>query len=320
MPEQPLTVPRLSYGAANVGNLYRALSDDAACELLETAWDCGVRYFDTAPHYGLGLSERRLGQFLATKPREEFTVSTKVGRLLVPDPDHADDLDLAHDFVVPASLHRQWDFSSDGIRRSHEESLQRLGLDHVDVLYLHDPERCDLHAALATGIPALAGLRDQGLVDRIGIGSMSTDALLAGARTGALDLLMVAGRYTLADQSALEQVLPTAAAQGTDVVVAAVFNSGLLATDTPTADALYEYAAPPADVLARAHEIAAVCGTFGTDLPTAALQFPLRHPQVRTVVAGGASPEQVRQNWARIHTELPDELWETLREKGLVRV
>jgi D-threo-aldose 1-dehydrogenase len=324
MPDRPAPdrwlVPPLSYGAANVGNLHRALSDDAAWELLQAAWDCGVRYFDTAPHYGLGLSERRLGEFLATKPRDQFTLSTKVGRLLVPDPNRSGELDLAHDFVVPAALRRQWDFTADGIRRSLEESLTRLGLDRVDVLYLHDPERFDLSAALATGIPALAGLRDQGLVERVGVASMSTDALLAGARSDELDLLMVAGRYTLADQSALDAVLPAAAEHDVDVVAAAVFNSGLLAEDPPRADGLYEYAAAPAEVLERVRAIATACAKLGTDLPTAALHFPLRHPLVRTVVAGGATPEQVRQTARRISAPPPEDLWTTLSHQGLVTV
>ncbi|WP_152184963.1 aldo/keto reductase [Segeticoccus rhizosphaerae] len=316
MPEFQL--PRLSYGAANIGNLHRALTDDAAWELLETAWECGVRYFDTAPHYGLGLSERRLGAFLTTKPRDQFVLSTKVGRLLVPNDRGSDALDLAHDFIVSTHLRREWDFSTDGIRRSLEESLQRLALDRVDIAYLHDPERFGLAAALDTGVPAVTQLREEGLVTAVGIGSMSNEALLAGARTGCLDLLMVASRYTLTDQSAAEQVLPEAVSHGLPVVAAAVFMSGLLATDPPKADGLYEYGALPADVLERTRAIAQVCAQFGTDLPTAALQFPLRHPLVRTVVAGGATPEQVRQNWQRTVTPLPQDLWETLATAGLV--
>ena len=311
-------LPRLSYGTANVGNLHRRFSDDEARELLEAAWGAGVRYFDTAPHYGLGLSERRLGQFLATRPREDYVVSTKAGRLLVPDPLHGDELDRANGFVVPADWRREWDFTADGIRRSLEDSLERLGLDRVDVLYLHDPERFDLERALATGIPAAVALRAEGLVGAVGLGSMSNAALLAAARTGALDVLMVAGRYTLADQSALDEVLPAAAEHHTPVVAAAVFNSGLLAADPPTADGLYDYAAPSAPVLDRTRQIADVCASFGTDLPTAALQFPLRRPEVRTVVAGGATPDQLRQNWARIHRHLPEELWQALADKDLV--
>ncbi len=192
---------RLGYGAADLGNLYRAMSDDDARAVLEAAWESGVRYFDTAPHYGLGLSERRLGSFLATKPREQVVVSTKAGRLLRPSPETADRQDDAHGFAVPASLRRVWDFSAAGIRASLEESLEGLGLSRVDILYLHDPDEHDLAADLATAVPALAALRDEGLVDAIGIGSKSTEALLAGVRTEALDLAMVAGRYTLLEQA-----------------------------------------------------------------------------------------------------------------------
>jgi D-threo-aldose 1-dehydrogenase len=193
-PADPRPTPdfgAIGYGAANVGNLYRELSDDEALAVLEAAWDEGIRYYDTAPHYGLGLSERRLGAFLQTKPRDEFVLSTKVGRLLRPNPDFAGEQDLENDFAVPASLRREWDFSADGIRRSVEESLERLGLDRVDVLYLHDPERHDLALAEREAIPALAHLREEGLVRAVGVGSMVTDALLSTARTGLLDLLTI---------------------------------------------------------------------------------------------------------------------------------
>ena len=153
----------LSYGAANVGNLYRPLSDDQAHAVLEAAWNTGIRYFDTAPHYGLGLSERRLGDFLATKPRDEYIVSTKVGRLLRANPEGLRRLDTANDFAVPADLKRVWDFSADGIHRSLDESLTRLGLDSIDILYLHDPEKYDLALGISAAIPALAALRDEGL-------------------------------------------------------------------------------------------------------------------------------------------------------------
>jgi D-threo-aldose 1-dehydrogenase len=310
---------RLSYGAANVGNLYRALDEGEARGLLETAWACGIRYFDTAPHYGLGLSERRLGAFLATKPRDEYTVSTKVGRLLRPDPEGAGRLDLDHDFAVPADMRRVWDFSEAGIRRSLSESLERLGLDAVDILYLHDPEEHDLDAALATGVPALVALREEGLVSAVGVGSKSTAALLAGVRTGGLDLLMVAGRFTLVEQPALDEVVPECRARNVGVVNAAVFNSGLLASNTPSPEARYEYRRVPDDVLARARAIAAVCAELGVELPTAALQYTLREPVVRTVVVGGATPEQIRQNADRMSAVVPEELWQRLSAEGLVR-
>lgn len=316
MTEPPLGP--LGYGAANVGNLHRAFDDDEARALLDAVWESGVRYFDTAPHYGLGLSERRLGAFLATKPRDEFVVSTKVGRLLVPDPDGAGTLDLANYFVVPADHRRVWDFSAAGVRRSLEESLERLGLDRVDVIYVHDPERYDLEAALRDGLNAAAALREEGVVSAIGVGSMETRALRAAASSGLVDLLMVAGRYTLVDQSAAAEVLPACRAHGIGVAAAEIFNSGLLARDDPTADALFDYAPVPPGLLDRTRRIAALCREHGTDLPTAALQFPLREPLVRSVVVGGAAPEQVRENAARIAAPVSPELWDALRNEGLV--
>jgi D-threo-aldose 1-dehydrogenase len=308
----------LGYGAANLGNLYRALTDDEAWAVLDTAWDSGIRYFDTAPHYGLGLSERRLGRFLATKPRGDFVLSTKVGRLLRPSPETGNRLDDANQFVVPAALRRAWDFSADGVRRSLEESLQRLGLDAVDVLFLHDPEEYDLGPALATGIPALAELRTEGLVTAVGVGSKSTEALLAGVRTQVLDLVMVAGRYTLVEQPALDEVIPACRASGVGIVAAAVFNSGLLASPRPGADARYEYAGVPPRILQRARRIEEVCAEHGVELPVAALQFPLREKAVRTVVVGGATPAHVRENAARMRAAVPGELWSRLDAEGLV--
>lgn len=311
-----LSLGRLGYGTADIGNHVRALTDEQARELLETAWDGGIRHFDTAPHYGLGLSERRLGAFLATKPRAEYVVSTKVGRLLEPNPDGVDRLD-DEGFVVPAGTRRVWDFTEAGIRSSLEESLVRLGLDAVDVVYLHDPERWDLHTALELGLPALCRLRDDGLVSTIGVASMSTDALLAGARSGVVDLIMAAGRFTLADQDAAVAVLPACREHGVGVVAAAVFNGGLLAA-TPTEQSTFDYRAVPDDVLERARRIEAICTSYGVPLPAAALQFPLQDGVVRSVVAGGVAPEQVRQNVAHMSAPVPAALWERLVTEGLV--
>jgi D-threo-aldose 1-dehydrogenase len=313
-----LHLPRLGYGAANVGNLFRSLDDDTAWEILQAAWDAGIRYFDTAPHYGLGLSERRLGAFLATKPRDQFVVSTKVGRLLVPHPEGAGEFDLAHNFAVPADHIRVWDFTADGIRSSVEDSLERTGLDRFDVLYLHDPERHDLKEGLEVAIPALVHFRDQRMTRAVGVGSMNTDALLASANTGALDLLMVAGRYTLAEQPALAEVVPACRANGVGIVNASVFNSGLLATDNPGTDARYEYGGVPAPVLDRVRAIAGVCREFAVSLPAAALQYTLRDDTVRSIVVGGSKPEQLRENAARTAEPIPAELWDTLVEKELI--
>ncbi len=298
----------LGHGAANVGNLYRAMTDEQARAVLETAWESGIRYFDTAPHYGLGLSERRLGAFLVTKPRAEYVVSTKVGRLLRPSPDTADRLDDENQFAVPADVRRVWDFSADGIRASLEESLERLGLDAVDVLYLHDPDEHDLAADLATGVPELAAMRDERLVSAVGIGSKSTEALVAAVRTGALDLVMVAGRYTLLEQAG--EVVAACRENGVGIVAAAVYNSGLLSTLRP--GGRYEYGAVPPEQLARAERLAEVCERHGVTLPEAALQFPLREPAVRSVVVGAATAEHARENVRRMQVEIPEALWDEL--------
>ena len=309
-------LPALGYGAANVGNLYRELSDEQSLAVLEAAWNSGVRYFDTAPHYGLGLSERRLGSFLATKPRDEYTVSTKVGRLLVPVANPGGALDDANDFAVPADYERQWDFTSGGIRRSLDESLHRLGLDRVDVLYLHDPEKHDLDAADREAYPAMIALRDEGLVDAVGVGSMSIEALVRASAEPGLDVLMVAGRLTLAEQPALDRVVPQAIDNGIGVVAAGVFNSGLLATNKP--GGRYEYGAVPDELLSRAKLIAAVCATHGVDLPTAALQYTLRLPTVASVVVGGSRPEQLSENARRMTETVPEQLWADLADAGLI--
>jgi D-threo-aldose 1-dehydrogenase len=310
---------RLGYGAASVGNLYRAVDDETAQRILDAAWDAGIRYYDTAPHYGLGLSERRLGAMLRRRPRDQFVVSTKVGRILVPDPEGASrrDDDL---FEVPADQKRRWDLSEAGLRRSLEDSLVRLGLDSVDVVYLHDVERSgqDVAEAVDTGVAALARMRDEGLVRAVGVGTADLTAVERAVRTGAIDLVMLPGRYTLLEAPAQDVVLPLCEELGVGVVNVAVFNSGLLATPEPSTDAHYEYRQVPADKLARARELARVCRELGVELPTAAVQFGLRHPAVVSVVVGADTPAQIRENAARLQTPVPEELWRTLADRGLL--
>ncbi|GAA5086934.1 aldo/keto reductase [Microbacterium yannicii] len=310
---------RLGYGAANVGNLFRELTDDQAWAILDAAWDSGIRYFDTAPHYGLGLSERRLGAFLQTKPRDEFVISTKAGRLLRPNPDDDGGLDLAADFHVRTTLRREWDFSADGIRASLDASLERLGLDRVDILYLHDPERHDLDLALREAFPALEQLRADGALDAVGIGSMTADALAAAVRGADLDLIMIAGRYTLLEQPAADEVLPACHARGTGVVAASVFNSGLLAKDEPSRDDRYEYGRMPEPLWERLQRVVAVCRAHDVPLPAAAVQFALRETAVRSVVVGGSRPEQLRRNGELMALPIPDAMWDDLAAEGLIR-
>jgi D-threo-aldose 1-dehydrogenase len=309
-------IPRFGLGCAQLGNLFHARTDEEMRATLEAAWEAGVRHFDTAPHYGLGLSEKRLGAFLAGKPRDEFVLSTKAGRLLRANPRWQGERD-EQGFDVPADLHRVWDFSESGIRASLEESLERLGLGRVDVLYLHDPEHSGVDGAVASGMSALTGLRDEGLVTYVGAGSMAPATLLAAARLGA-DLLMAANCYTLVNQGVAEAgVLDACTATGTRIVAAAVFNSGLLAS-SPQPGAMYDYAEVPADVLDRARRIDRVCAAHGVVLPTAAMQFPLLDSRVAAVVVGSGRPEQVLQNLDRLNVSVPDALWDDLDAQGLV--
>jgi D-threo-aldose 1-dehydrogenase len=308
-------ITELSLGCSQLGNLHHAMDDDTAGATVDAAWDTGVRCFDTAPHYGLGLSERRLGAALATRPRSDYVLSTKVGRLLEPlAAVRGQDTD---GFAVAATHRRVWDFSRDSVRRSVEESLQRLGLDRVDIAYLHDPEE-HLEQVLAAGYPALEELRDEGVVAAIGAGMNQTPMLSELARNTDVDLLMLAGRYTLLEQGGLDDLLSVCERRGIGVVVAGVFNSGLLARRNPAEHATYDYARAPAEVLDRARRIADVCERHGTTLPEAAIAFPLGHPAVVSVCVGARSPEQMRRNARLLDAEIPMGLWDELREKGLL--
>lgn len=301
---------KLGFGAAGIGNLYRAMPDAQAAATVNAAWDSGVRYFDTAPHYGLGLSERRLGAALKEKPRGEFIVSTKVGRLLVPNAAGANVKD-DEGFDVPATSKRQWDFSEAGIRRSIEQSLERLGLDHVDIAYLHDPDVHDLAKGIGKALPALEKLRADGVVKAIGVGTNSAEAALECVEAADLDLVMLAGRYTLLEQPSVP-LLDRCLARGTGIVNVGVFNSGLLARPEVPEDAHYDYARAPRALVERARALASVCRDFGVELPTAALQFGLKHPAVVNVAVGASSPEQMVANAARMNEDVPEELWAAL--------
>jgi D-threo-aldose 1-dehydrogenase len=306
----------LGLGAAPAGNLYRAITDEEAHATFEAAWDTGIRYFDTAPHYGLGLSERRLGAFVRTRPRDEVVLSTKVGRLLVPTPEtaHRTDPDV---FEVPATARRVWDFSRDGVLRSLEASLERTGLDRVDVVYLHDPDD-HWEQAAHEALPALVELRDQGVVGAVGAGMNQSAMLARFVRETDVDVVMCAGRFTLLDQPALADLLPAAAGRGVAVVAAAAYNSGILAHDTPPADATYDYAPAAGELLDRARRIAAVCAEHGVTLPQAALAYVRTHPAVVSTVVGLATPEQARQAGERAAARVPAELWRALADAGLL--
>ncbi len=315
MSDRP-SIVQLGFGAASIGNLYRSRDDETCAAALEAAWVGGIRYYDTAPHYGLGLSEKRLGEFLARRPREEYVISTKVGRLLRPNatPIGKD----REGFDVPDDLERVFDPSRDGIRRSLEESLTRLGIDRIDILYLHDPDSYDLERGLREGLPALAELREEGLVGEVGVGVNNASVAARAIREGDLDVVMVAGRYSLLDASAADDLLPLCLERGVRVVDAAVFNSGLLATSTPEAGARFDYDLAPNHLVVQARKLAMLCAEFGVELPAAALQWPLRHPAISTVVVGTAQASAVKQNIERFTAPIPPELWEALTQRGLM--
>jgi D-threo-aldose 1-dehydrogenase len=305
-----MPVTELSFGGAAIGNLFSPVDDETARAAVDAAWAGGIRTFDTAPHYGLGLSERRLGAALAHRPRGDYVISTKVGRLLVPvtTPHGAD----SEGFAVPAHSRRVFDFSADGVRRSLEASLARLGLDQVDIALIHDP---DDHAeqALREAYPALERLRAEGCVRAIGVGMNQAPMLTRFVTDTDIDVVLVAGRYTLLDQSAARQLLPAALDRRVGVIVGGVFNSGLLAAPAP--GATYDYQAAPDHLIAQARELAAVCASFGVPLRAAAARFPLRHPAVASVLIGGRSAAEITDAIQLRAADLPAALWTALADR-----
>ncbi|HEX6444546.1 MAG TPA: aldo/keto reductase [Streptosporangiales bacterium] len=300
----PVEVGPLSFGAASIAGLYTPVSEAQAADTIRTALDAGLRYLDTAPHYGAGLSEQRLGAALAGRPRDSFVVATKVGRRLRPRAagERPDD----SGFPGEPAYKREWDWSRDGIRRTLEGSLERLGLDHVDIAYLHDPDDHE-HLVYASAYPALAELRDEGAVRAIGAGMNQTPMLTRFVTRLDLDVVLCAGRYTLLERTAEADLLPACVERGVSVVIGGVFNSGLLAEPAP--GARYNYAPVPGDVLARALRLRDACAVHGVPLAAAALRFPLRHPAVATVLVGARSPAEVSADAALVRHEIPDALW-----------
>lgn len=304
-----LAVTEMGLGGAPLGNLYVALDDATAAATVDAAWQAGIRYFDTAPHYGLGLSERRIGAALAGRPRGEFLISTKVGRLLVPN-QHPSGSDMTDGFDVADDLARVFDFSRDGVLRSLEASLGRLGMDRVDVVLVHDPDD-HLDPAIREAIPALVELREQGVIGAVGAGMKYWQPLLRIVTETDVDTVMIAGRWTLIDRSG-GALLDACAERGVGVLAAGAYNSGLLARPWPSEDAHFDYAPAPADRLAQARAYAEMCRAHGTTLPHAALQFPLRHPAVASVVVGMRSRGEVETNTCRLAESVPAATWEHL--------
>ena len=320
-----LGVTALGLGLAPLGNLYRAISDADARDTLETALDLGIRYFDTAPYYGFGLSEQRAGEALSD--RVDVVISTKVGRLLNPALD-SDTAVERHGFVSPMPFEPAFDYSYEGILRSHEQSLERLGRDRVDILLIHDIGRMthgdDHPAKLAQlvdsgGLKALRRLRDEKAVSAIGIGVNEVEICLELMERADLDVMLLAGRYTLLEQGAIDELLPRCAVEGVGVVVGGPFNSGILATSASgQATPRYNYHPAPSAIRERARRLEQVCSAHGVPLAAAALQFPLAHPAVAAVIPGFASAGEVRTGVAHFHTPIPNTLWADLQSEGLI--
>jgi D-threo-aldose 1-dehydrogenase len=331
-------VTELSFGGAAIGNLFTEVSEQDARAAVDAAWDGGIRTFDTAPHYGLGLSERRLGDALRHRPRDEYVICTKVGRLLEPGhpagsrpgpgPAGSDapgggqaggpsgDSPPCGDpegFAVPARYVRRFDFSADGVTRSLEASLARLGLDRADIVLIHDP---DEHAeqAFREAYPALEKLRAAGVVGAIGAGMNQAEMLTRFVTDTDVDLVLVAGRYTLLDRSAAAELLPAALRRGVSVIAGGVFNSGVLAA--PVAGATYDYQAAPAELIAKAGRLDQTCARFGVPLRAAAARFPLTHPAVASVLIGARDAAEVTDALRMRAVGIPDALWDSLADAG----
>ncbi len=316
-----VALPRLGVGTAAIGNLYAPVSDADAEATTRAAIDAGISYFDTAPFYGFGLAERRLGAALGNRP---VVISTKVGRLLEP----TDARGERHGYVDADPFEPRFDYGADAVRRSHESSLARLKRDRVNILLAHDLGRethgddhpLHLRAFLDGGYRAMRDLRDAGAIDAIGIGVNEIAVCLEVIDRVELDVILLAGRYTLLDRSAADRLLPECERRGIRLIVGGPYNSGILARDDlGQAEQLhYNYARAPAETVARARRLAALCARFGVSLPAAALQFPLRDKRVATVIAGVAKENEVRDLVARAAADIGEDVWTALREEESV--
>lgn len=318
-------VTHLGLGGAALAGIYTELDESVARATVEEAWHRGVRYFDTAPVYGAGLAELRLGRALASHDRSEYVLSTKVGYDLVPLAPGESTWDQ---FPGGLPLGRRFDFSAESTRRSLEQSLERLGTDRVDVVWLHDPDGAPtagrpapdggyLREAMAGAYPVLDDLRTQGVIGAVGVGTNHTAPLLRLAECGDFDAFLLAGRYTLLEQGPLDDLLPVCLDRTISLVVGGPFNSGILATGA-VSGSRHDYTAATPEVLERVRALEECCSAHGVPLPTAALQFPLRHQAVVSVIPGVSSPAQMRAAATALTTDVPDDLWDDLRSRGLV--
>jgi D-threo-aldose 1-dehydrogenase len=307
-----LDVTALGLGSAPLGGLFAPLTDADAEATVAQAWSSGVRFFDTAPLYGFGLAERRLGRFLREQPRDSFVISTKVGRLLRAG--SAATVEDGHYKGTPVER-PVFDYSYDGVMRSVEESLDRLGLDRVDILLVHDPD-AHYDAAISGAFRALQRLRDDGTVQAIGAGMNQSEMLARFAEAVPVDCFLLAGRYTLLDQGALQTLFPICLARGISIILGGIYNSGILANPRTGAKFNYEDADP--SLIARAQELDVLCRKHGTELKAAAIQFSLAHPAVTVALQGARSAEEAAENIAMAELPVPQSFWRELRLRGLI--
>lgn len=298
-------VTTLGLGCAPLGNLFAEVSDEDARATVDAAWDAGIRFFDTAPLYGSGLSETRTGAALAHRPRSEYVLASKVGHLLREIEGRGPD----SLFPGAPSLAPVFDFTRDGVLRSIEESLDRLDIDRLDIVHVHDPDDHEPQA-LTEAFPALIALRDEGVIGAVGCGMNQTPMLLRIVERVDLDAVLLAGRYTLLDRSGADQLLPRCAQRGIGVIIGGVFNSGLLAD--PDVSPTYDYKPAPITLVERARRMRAICENAGVTLAGAAIQFPLRHPAVTSVVVGARSAQELASDVAQSATTIPDDVWAQL--------
>ena len=311
-----IAVTCLGFGGASMGNMYTVAHDDAAQKAIRSAYEAKVRYFDTAPMYGFGKSERLYGSVLKDQPRDSFVLSTKVGRLIVsgkPTPETEDTC-----FVEIDDAYAVFDYSRDGVLRSLEESRKRLGIDKIDIVYIHDPDVDDsFQQALDEAFPTLAELRSQGVIGAIGAGMNQAEMLRDFAKNADFDCFLLAGRYTLLDQIALKELLPLCQQKNISIIIGGAYNSGILATGA-VEGAHYNYAPAPPEIMEKTRKIESVCNRFNVSMKAAALQFPFGHPMVVSNIPGVKTKERFKENLSLFTDPIPADFWAALKEEKLL--
>jgi D-threo-aldose 1-dehydrogenase len=313
-----LQIGPMGMGGAPLGNLFAPIPETLALATVQAGWDAGIRHFDTAPHYGAGLSEHRMGAVLRQHPRDAFTLSTKIGRMLEPVQDIAE---VEQSFHHALPFRRRFDYSAAATRRSIEDSLQRLGLSRIDIVYIHDVAE-DWHGAgwrkafaeaMAGAAPTLTAMKREGVIGAWGLGVNLIEPCPAALEQSEPDLFLIAGRYSLLDHTAMDGLFPACAARGVRAVLGGPYNSGLLAGGTT-----FDYTTAPPDMAAKAQAMRDVCARHGVDLKAAALQFCAAHPVVASVIPGARTPDEMRQNAAMMQAPIPSALWRELKSSGLL--